>query len=436
MVARTKPTVKVTVRAPGVYQAAEGASVPNVTSVDTQARSPGSAEVLRAELTARLREQGAIRSAAVASAFAVVPRHMFAPEEPLERAYADDSVVTKRDEHGIALSSVSAPWLQAKMLEQAAISPGTRVLEIGSGGYNAALIAELVGEAGEVTTVDIDPYVTGRASQFLADAGYGRVNVVLGDAEDGVGGHTLYDRIIVTAGAWDLPPAWTAQLAPGGRIVVPLRMRGLTRSVAFERAGEHLVSLGHEMCGFVPMQGAGAHRERLVLLHGEDVGLRVDDGQDADARGLREALLGPRAEAWSGVRFGGMEPFDGLYLWLATCLDGFGLLTRKRTDVARQLADPSSPIGTPTLIDGPSFAYHAFRRLDADPDSYEFGVYAHGPQATRLAGLMATLIVEWGHGHRRSTAQIAAYPAGTPDDRLPAGRVIDKRHTRITISWP
>ncbi|HET9894941.1 MAG TPA: methyltransferase, FxLD system [Streptosporangiaceae bacterium] len=294
----------------------------------------------------------------------------------------------------------------------------------------------MAGEAGEVTTVDIDPYVTGRASRFLAGAGYGRVNVVLGDAEDGVSGHAPYDRIIVTAGSWDIPPAWIVQLAPGGRIVVPLRMRGLTRSVAFEYTGGHLESQGHEMCGFVPMQGAGTRNERLVLLHDEDVGLRIDDGQAVDAQGLRESLLRPRAEAWPGVRFGGMEPFDGLYLWLATWLDGFGLLTRKKTDTARQLADPSSPIGTPTLIDGPSFAYHTFRQLDAGADSYEFGVYAHGPDAARLADQMATLILDWDRGHRTATAQIAAYPAGTPDDQLPGGHVIDKRHTRITISWP
>lgn len=404
--------------------------------MDTLTRSHDPAGVLRARLTARLREQGAIRSMPVEAAFAAVPRHLFAPEAPLERAYGDDSVVTRRDEQGMALSSVSAPWLQATMLEQAQISGGMRVLEIGSGGYNAALMAELAGEVGEVTTVDIDPYVTGRASRFLAEAGYGRVKVVLGDAEDGVSGHAPYDRIIVTAGAWDIPPAWTAQLAPAGRIVVPLRMRGLTRSVAFEHTGGHLVSLGHEMCGFVPMQGEGARSEHLVLLHGEEVGLRIDGSQPVDAGGLRESLLQPRAEAWTGVRFGGMEPFDGLYLWLATCLDGFGLLTRARTGAARQLADPSSPVGTPTLIGGPSFAYHTFRQRDSGADTYEFGVYAHGPDAARLADQMTALIRDWDRGHRSATAQIAAYPAGTPDDHLPAGRVIDKRHTRITISWP
>ena len=162
--------------------------MPDLSQVNTQARTGTSAKALRAALAIQLQEQGAIRSERVADAFRTVPRHMFVPGEPLERAYANDTVVTKRDERGAAISSVSAPWVQATMIEQARLGPGMRVLEIGSGGCNAALMAEIVGEAGEVTTVDIDPDVTGRASGCLSEAGYARVNVVLGDAEDGVGG--------------------------------------------------------------------------------------------------------------------------------------------------------------------------------------------------------------------------------------------------------
>src|SRR5260370_4582177 len=114
--------------------------------------SDRSAEALRAALADQLRAQGAIRSAEVAKAVQAVPRHVFTPGEPLERAYADDSVVTRRNAQGVAMSSVSAPWLQATMLEQAQISAGMRVLEIGSGGYNAALIPELAGPAGDLTT--------------------------------------------------------------------------------------------------------------------------------------------------------------------------------------------------------------------------------------------------------------------------------------------
>ncbi|ATL25585.1 hypothetical protein [Streptomyces formicae] len=86
---------------------------------------------------------------------------------PLHQAYANDTVLTRHSDDGRVASSLSAPWLQADMLEAARIRPGHRVLEIGSGGYNAAL----VGPTGHVTTLDIDPAVTDRATRYLARTG-------------------------------------------------------------------------------------------------------------------------------------------------------------------------------------------------------------------------------------------------------------------------
>ncbi|HEV3157371.1 MAG TPA: methyltransferase, FxLD system [Candidatus Baltobacteraceae bacterium] len=396
-----------------------------------------SVELLRTTLISQLQEEGAIRSDRVVAAFHAVPRHLFLPEVTLESAYANDTVITKRDEYGTAISAVSAPWLQARMLEQADLRPGMRCLEIGSGGYNAALMAELVGETGEVTTVDIDSDVVNRARQCLENAGYTRVNVVLADAENGVKEHAPYDRIIVTVDAWDIPPAWTDQLTAKGRIVVPLRMRGVSRSIAFEREDGYLVSLEHIPCGFVPMQGTGTREERLIPLYGEEVFLRIDGGQEVDTEGLRRALLQPRVEAWSGVCSGGMEPFDGQHFWLASILPDFCLLTHRKTELARSLVSPSSPMGTPTLLDGRSFAYHAFRKIDSSSDTFEFGAFAHGPDAARLAEQMNEQLCIWDRDHRHGPApRIIVYPVGAPDEPLPNDRIIDKRHTRVAISWP
>lgn len=395
------------------------------------------AATLRQGLVDDLINADSIASKEVEVAFRRVPRHVFAPEVTLEQAYANDTVRTKRDGDGVTISSVSAPWLQAVMLEQAAIAPGMRCLEIGSGGYNAALMAELVGPTGEITTVDIDPDVVERARRCLPSAGYERVNVVLADAEHGVPDHAPYDRIIVTVGVWDVPPAWVSQLTEHGRIVVPLRMRGLGRSVSFVREGDHLLSLGHEMAGFVAVQGAGARPERLVPLYGEEVGLRFDDDLAVDADALKSALRQPRVQVWSGVRFGGMEPFDGLFLWLATCLSDFCLLSRARTDAARELVDPASPIATPTLLGKSSFTYLAFREVDPQTSTFEFGAYAHGPEAEQLAEELTEQIRAWDREHRHGpAARICVYPADTPVDDLPQGRVIEKRHTKVTISWP
>ncbi|MGH8902520.1 MAG: methyltransferase, FxLD system [Egibacteraceae bacterium] len=397
------------------------------------------ADALREAMVAELRRLKAIRSDQVADAFRAVPRHLFAAGEPLENAYAaNSSVITKRDEHGIAISTVSAAHIQATMLEQAQLHPGLRVLEIGSGGCNAALIAELVGETGKVTTVDIDPDVVDRARDCLAAAGYRRVNVVLADAEGGVPGHAPYDRVIVTVGAWDIPPAWSDQLAEGGRIVVPFRMRGLTRSVVFERDGDHLMSRGHLLCGFVPMQGVGAHTERLILLDGEKVVLRVDGPDKLDADRLRDALFQPKVERWSGVEIGGFEPFDELDLWLATVVDGFGLLAAKKEAIDSGLVAASTRMGAKTIVAGGTFAYRAAARpVDEDRTRFEFGAYAHGPEAAALADQYVKLIRTWDRDHRGGAgARIEVYPAAIPDAELPPGRVMDKKHTRVVISWP
>ncbi|MFV2022484.1 methyltransferase, FxLD system [Micromonospora sp. LOL_023] len=405
--------------------------------VDVVAADSAEADVLREFLVRELLAGGSIASSEVEAAFRVVPRHLFAPEVPLERAYANDIVRTKRDEHGVTISSVSAPWLQAVMLEQARIGPGMRCLEIGSGGYNAALMAELVGPVGQVTTVDIDADVTGRARGFLDAAGYGRVDVVLADAEHGVPERAPFDRIVVTVGVWDVPPAWLDQLSDGGRIVVPLRIRGLSRSVALVRDGDRLVSVGHEMAGFVGVQGAGAHTERLVTLHGDEVGLRFDDDGPVDVEALRVAVRQPRTQVWSGVTFGGMESFDGLFLWLATCVDRFCLLSRARTDTARALVDPASPIATPTVLGDAGFAYVTFREVDEGAQVYEFGAYAHGVHAESLAATLVEQIRVWDRDHRHGgAAQISVYPGAVAVEEVPGVRVVPKRHTTVTISWP
>ncbi|MGH3565525.1 MAG: methyltransferase, FxLD system [Pseudonocardia sp.] len=390
-------------------------------------------------MVGELRELGAIHSDSVAAAVSTVPRHLFAPGEPLDAVYAATrAIVTKRNEHGAALSLLSEPHIQATMLEQAQIEPGMRVLEIGTGGYNAALIAELVGKAGEVTSVDIDPDIVDRARNCLTAAGYDHVDVVSADAEHGVPDHAPFDRVIVTAGAWDIPPAWTDQLAYGGRIVVPLRMRGLTRSVTFEREGDHLVSRDYRLCGFVPMQGSSAHSDRVVALDGDKVCLQIDGEQPVDADRLRDALVGPRVERWGAMEFGDGEQLHDLDLWIATVADNFGLLKATKEVIDSGLTSKSTLYGGKSILANGSFAYRASARpVDESRTTFEFGAFGYGPDAERLAEEYFSHIQTWDRHHRgRSGARIEVYSAATPGVELPAGRVIDKKHTRIVISWP
>lgn len=393
-------------------------------------------DALREAMVGGLRAEGWVRSDRVAEAFRAVPRHLFAPGTELETAYADDSVVTKRDEQGNATSAVSAPYIQAMMLEQAGVGAGMRVLEIGSSGCNAALIAELVGVHGVVTTVDIDPGVVESTRQCLAAAGYPDVNVVLADAEGGVPEHAPYDRVIVTAGAWDIPPAWVEQLAVGGWLVVPLRMQGLTRSVVFEQWGERLRSRDVRLCGFVPMQGAGEYRERVVALDGDEVRLRVDGRQEVDADRLQGAVWAPRVERWSGVEIGPFEPMNDLDLWLSTMLPNFCLLTATSSAIDAGIAPRGARIGVSTAVVGGSYAHRVTRPISAERDRFEFGVYAHGADADNLADQYVDLIRMWDREHRSGAGpHIEVHPVDTPDTALPNGLVLDKTHTRVAISW-
>lgn len=413
----------------------------NVLDMTThQEEAPTSAEQLRNAMVRELIELDAARSPHVVAAFRKVPRHLATPELDLATAYQTEfAAITKKDADGVAISSVSAARIQAMQIEQADLRSGMRVLEIGSGGVNAAYLAEIVGPEGLVVTVDIDHDVTARAERFLAETGYDqKVRVVTADGEYGVADHAPYDRILVTVQAADIPPAWTEQLVDGGRIVVPLRMRGMTRTVALVRHGDQLLSNSVELCGFVPMQGVGENRVRLVLLHdaeGEEVGLRLDGHPEPDADGLRAALRSPSVKAWSGVTLAGDESSEHLDMWLTTALDNLPLLAATPAARDRGLVASASPLGVPTLIDGDSFAYRTVRRTDT-PDRFELGAIGHGPQGQKVAERLVEEIQVWDREHRGDRARIEIHPAGTPDAQFPSGRVVDRPHTRVLITWP
>ncbi|MGH3624555.1 MAG: methyltransferase, FxLD system, partial [Sciscionella sp.] len=115
------------------------------------------AEQLRKRLVKQLRAKGALNREDVVAAFRTVPREVFLPELDVAEVYQDEALVTKRDASGQPISSSSQPSIMAMMLEQLDIQPGHRILEIGAGtGYNAALMAELTGDAERVVSVDID----------------------------------------------------------------------------------------------------------------------------------------------------------------------------------------------------------------------------------------------------------------------------------------
>ncbi|GIH16071.1 methyltransferase, FxLD system [Rugosimonospora africana] len=408
-------------------------------SVDTV-----SDESLRAamvdQLVADHADKGLTMRPEVEAALRAVPRHLFTPDAGLEEAYrADQAVITKRvgDE---AVSSVSAPWLIAEMLGQAADSVdgglhGRHVLEIGSGGYNAALLRELVGPAGSVTTVDIDPDVTDRATACLAAAGYDDVMVVCMDAEQPIDPSRSYDLIIVTVGAWDIPRAWAGQLAEHGTLVVPLRTFGMTRSWALRREDDRLVSLSQRLCGFVPMRGAGAHDMQYVDV-AAGVHLRLDEGQQIDPEIVGELLSQPSTQAWAGVSLPPRTVLADLDLWLASRITGTGkqfvVLTAQQDAVDTGVVVPAWRFGTPAVLHGGTFCYRSALRWS--DDMFDLGAVAHGPDAAAAAERMVEHMRAWLDAGSPSPV-LYVLPSGIPDGDLPAGTVLDKRHSRLVLTF-
>ncbi|MGH3546710.1 MAG: methyltransferase, FxLD system [Pseudonocardiaceae bacterium] len=394
-------------------------------------------EQLRQALISFIDGFGTFRTTQVKDAFRTVPRHLFLPGVDLTTAYAPKPVVTRRADDGTAVSSASSPHVVATMLEQLDVAPGHRVLEIGAAtGINAALLAVLVGPSGTVVTIELDDDLAARARTSLSATGYDQVEVLCGDGALGHPAHAPYDRIIVTAGAWDIVSMWWQQLAVGGRLVVPLRLHGsgLTRSIAFdlEESGR-MVSAEAAVCGFVSMRGAAEMSEAHVRL-ADDVILNFDADDLPDEAALAPALTHPAYEQWTSVQVRHDEPAEHLDLWLATTNSGasFGRLSIGSAARALGLVSPAVRWAGATLYDGGSIAYLAAR--PASDEAIELGVIAHGPDTSKLANRTSELLHRWSQ-ERPAQPIITAYPAGTPNDKLASGTHIRRPDTSITIGW-
>jgi protein-L-isoaspartate(D-aspartate) O-methyltransferase len=373
----------------------------------------------------------------VARAFSAVPRHLFVPDVALADAYRDDVVFTKRDADGTALSSVSAPWLVAAMLERLGPPSGGRVLEIGSGGWNAALLRHLVGPGGSVTSVDIDAEVIARAARCLAGTPWQDVRLVLGDGWSGVPDGAPYDGITVTVQATALADAWLDQLAPGGRLVVPLRVRGLGRLLAFARDGDQWRGGGWEQCGFVRMRGRGAREPVATTALGEGVRLRVDGELQPDRDALLGALAHDRREVWTGVTTGPAEGTRAvLDLWFATVLDAYGRLHTDPPGPRPGTSLWTLPGGTPATWNGDTLAYLVLRPAAHGTDRFEYGIAHHGPDRA-LADRCAEWLRTWDRDHRDGpgpTLLAHRAPAAAPPPRGPS-RVLSCPGPRLTLTW-
>jgi len=168
------------------------------------------------QLVRRLIEQG-IRDPRVLAAFARVPRRFFVPEEGQPYAEGDHPL-----EIGYG-QTISQPYIVAAMTEALQLEGRERVLEVGTGsGYQTAILCELLPLASTVRTIEIVPELAGRAERTLRELGYENVEFRVGDGSRGWPEAAPYDAIVVAAAPEEVPAPLLQQLAPGGRLVIPV----------------------------------------------------------------------------------------------------------------------------------------------------------------------------------------------------------------------
>jgi protein-L-isoaspartate(D-aspartate) O-methyltransferase len=225
-----------------------------------------------------------------------------------------------------------------RMLEALDVHSGHRVLEIGAGtGYNAAVLAELVGPSGSVVTIDVDDELVDAARRHLDDAGYAHVRTVCADGVHGDASAAPFDRIIATVGVDAIPAAWIAQLRDGGRLVAPLTIRCQQKVIAFARTPRGLESDAIVDAGFIMLRGDAAHAETVALALGDPattLRVRTEHAPDVDVDALTRALHAKPRDVAPVRRITIDDVWNGFALWLGLNDARFCRLTVQGPDAA------------------------------------------------------------------------------------------------------
>lgn len=202
----------------------------------------------RRRLVEALQEKG-IKDLALLRAIDQVPRHLFVPPTVRHRAYEDSALPIGSGQ------TISQPYVHARAIEQLQLTGREKVLEIGTGSaYQTALLAVL---AEQVFSVERFAALLDKARTVLALANVRNVSVSLGDGTLGWREYAPYDAIVVSAGAPHVPPALEAQLAQGGRLLIPIGGKDEQMLTLCVKEGDHLHYRDIVPVRFVPLIGAG-----------------------------------------------------------------------------------------------------------------------------------------------------------------------------------
>jgi len=194
----------------------------------------------------QLRRRG-ISDSAVLGAMTAVPRHEFVAEELRSRAYEDVPLPIGGGQ------TISQPYIVAAMTAALHLEPSDRVLEIGTGcGFQAAVLSLL---AKEVFTIERRPELASAASATLARLGYANAHAHCGDGTLGLPDFAPFDAILVAAAAPSVPQPILAQLAEGGRMILPVGDTEHQELQLIEKHGDTFPTKMLEGCRFVPLVG-------------------------------------------------------------------------------------------------------------------------------------------------------------------------------------
>ena len=188
-----------------------------------------------------------IRDARLLAAMRELPRHEFLPEDVWAQAYDDRPLAIGEGQ------TISQPYMVAAMTQAASVGGADRVLDVGTGsGYQAAVLARL---GRTVVSIERRPALAARARATARRLGIVNLVVLDGDGTEGVPVFAPYDAILVAAGAPAVPKSLVAQLADGGRLVIPVGSAELQHVTVVRRDGDRLTEERREGCVFVPLVG-------------------------------------------------------------------------------------------------------------------------------------------------------------------------------------
>lgn len=409
------------------------------------------ARALHHALIDDLVEKTLIASDPVEAAFRAVRREFFVPDHPPEEVYDNRVIPTKVDDSQRVISSSSQPAIMAIMLEQLDLQPGHNVLEIGAGtGYNAALMAHIVGEQGRVTTVDIDDDLVQSARTHLAAAGFERVQVVCDDGMYGFAQNAPYDRIILTVAGWDVPPEWLAQLKPDGRLLMPLSFYGPQLSIAFERRQGRLFSRSVKTCGFMPVRGPRSEPSHEIEIgEGPQVTLMPISevsGQQTDPAVLEAWLRGPSVEQPTGMELSAGELLFRWPLRVVLQEPQYVFLRAHADAAAGELVSDLLPpwrAGSMGILAGSGLALLAAPADAIPPESdrpfaepFPLYIHSYGPDETVARRLLRHL-QEWDGAGRPGNEGMSvwAVPAEGSPDSSAADAVVTRRWHHFCLRW-